>query len=132
MRIDGELMEIWPNEVCDMDVEWKTEISRKLKGLSELSRLRKNMQRIVVALEKLAGIESQDSEKEPLSWLESKGEETEVQRSKEKGKKKEEMIDRAEEKEEVREQEEENGIEGVEEESSSFSPVVFSVGMGIL
>ena len=125
-------MEIWPNEVCDMDVEWKTEISRKLKGLSELSRLRKNMQRIVVALEKLAGIESQDSEKEPLSWLESKGEETEVQRSKEKGKKKEEMIDRAEEKEEVREQEEENGIEGVEEESSSFSPVVFSVGMGIL
>ena len=125
-------MEIWPNEVCDTDVEWKTEISRKLKGLSELSRLRKNMQRIAVALEKLAGIESQDSEKEPLSWLESKGEETEVQRSKEKGKKKEEMIDRAEEKEEVREQEEENRIEGVEEESSSFSPVVFSVGMGIL
>ena len=80
-------MEIWPNEVCDTDVEWKTEISRKLKGLSELSRLRKNMQRIAVALEKLAGIESQDSEKEPLSWLESKGEETEVQRSKEKGKK---------------------------------------------
>jgi len=39
-----------------------------------------------VALEKLAGIESQDSEEELLSWLESEGEEMEVQRSKEKGK----------------------------------------------
>jgi len=115
-----------------MDIEWKAEISRKLEGLSELSGLRKDVQRITVALEKLAEIKSQDSEKEPLSWLESEGEETEVQKSKEKGKKKEEMIDRAEEKEEVREQEEENRIEGVEEKSSSFSPVTFSVGMGIL
>jgi len=38
----------------------------------------------------------------------------------------------AEEEKEVREQEEENGMEGVEKESSSFSLVAFSVGMGIL
>jgi len=56
----------------------------------------------MVILEKLAGIESQDSDKELLLWPESKGEETEVQGSKEKGKQKKERIDRAEEKEEVR------------------------------
>jgi len=33
-------------------------ISRKLEGLSELNGLRKDVWRIVVALEKLAGIES--------------------------------------------------------------------------
>jgi len=37
-----------------------------------------------------------------------------------------------EEKEEVREQEEKNKIEGVKEESSSFSPVMYSVGTGVL
>ena len=36
----------------------KTEVSRKLKELSELQGLRKDIQRIAVALEKLAGIES--------------------------------------------------------------------------
>jgi len=49
------------------DSEWKVEISRKLEGLSELSGLRKDMWRIAVALEKLAGIKGQDSNKELLS-----------------------------------------------------------------
>jgi len=40
------------------------------------------------------------------------------------------MINRAEEEEEVREQEEENRMEDIEERSSSFTPVVFSVGIG--
>ena len=40
---------------------------RKLKDLSELNRLRKDVQRIMVALEKLAGIEGQDSDEELLS-----------------------------------------------------------------
>jgi len=115
-----------------MDTEWKVKISRKLDSLSELSGMRKDIQRIAVALEKLAEIESQDSEKELLSWLESEGEEMAVQRSKEKGKQKEEMIDRAEEEEEVGEQEEENGMKDIEEGSSSFTPVVFSVGTRIL
>ena len=114
------------------DVEWKAEILRKLEDLSELSRLRKDVRRIAVALEKLAGIESQDSEEILLSWPESKGEETKVQRSKEKGKQKEEMIDGVEEEKKVREQEKENRIEDIEEGSSSFTLVIFSVSTGIL
>ena len=55
------------------------EILRKLEDLSELSRLRKDIQRIVVALEKLAGIEGQDSDEELLSWLESEGLEIETE-----------------------------------------------------
>jgi len=49
------------------DTEWKAEISRKLEDLSELSRLKKDIQRIVVVLEKLAGIKDQDSNEELLS-----------------------------------------------------------------
>ena len=45
-------------------VEWKAKVSRKLEGLSELRELRKDVWRIVVALEKLAGIEGQDSNEE--------------------------------------------------------------------
>jgi len=115
-----------------IDTEWKAEISRKLDGLNELSGMRKDIQRIVVALEKLAGIEGEDSDEEQISWPESKGELTEVQGSKEKGKQKEKRIDRAEEEEETGEQEEENGIEGVEEGGGNFSLVTYSVRTGIL
>jgi len=68
------------------DAEWKTEVSRKLEELSELRGLRKDVQRIAVALEKLAEIEGQDSEEEQISWLESEGEETEVVERVDKGK----------------------------------------------
>jgi len=61
-----------------MDTEWKIEVLKKLEDLSESQRLRKDIWRIVVALEKLAGIESQNSEEEQYSWPESKGEEMEV------------------------------------------------------
>jgi len=44
------------------DTEWKVKILRKLDGLNELSNLRKDIWRIVVALEKLAGMESEDSD----------------------------------------------------------------------
>jgi len=84
-----------------------------------------------VALEKLAGMEGEDSDEERISWPESEGELTQVQESKDKGKQKEEKIDGAEEEEEVGGQEEKNGMEGVEE-GSSFSPVAYSVGTGIL
>jgi len=57
-----------------------------LEDLSKLSRLRKNIWKIVVALEKLAGIGGQDSDEELLSWLELEGEETEIQGSKDKKK----------------------------------------------
>ena len=115
-----------------MNAEWKAEISRKLDGLSELSGMRKDIQMIVVALEKLAGMEGKNSDEERISRPESKGDETKVQGSKGKGKQKEKMIDRAEEEEEVGEQEEENRIEDIEERSSSFTPVIFSVGTGSL
>ena len=80
-----------------------------------------------MALEKLAGIESQDFEEEQFSWLESKREKTEVQERKEKGKKREERIGRIEE-EEIEGQEENNRMKGMKEGSSSFSLVAYSVG----
>jgi len=50
------------------DTEWKAEILRKLDGL------RKDIWRIAVALEKLAGMEGKDSDEEQISWPESEGE----------------------------------------------------------
>ena len=85
-----------------------------------------------MASEKLAGIESQDSDEELLLWPESKRKETEVQESKKKRKQKEQSSNRAEEEKNIRKQEEENRMEGIEERNSSFSLVVFSVGTGIL
>jgi len=84
-----------------------------------------------VALEKLAGMEEEDSDKERISWPESEGELTEVQGSGEKRKQKEERLDGAEGEEDVGGQEEENGMEGVEE-GDTFSPVAYSVGTRIL
>jgi len=86
--------------------------------------MRKDIQRIAVALEKLAGIEGEDSDEERISWPESEGELTEVQGSREKGKQKKERVDGAEEEEETRRQEEENGIEGMEEGGGDSSPVM--------
>jgi len=99
-----------------------------LEGLDELSGLRKDVQRIAVALEKLAGIEGQDSDEELLSWPESKGELTEVQGGKEKRKQREERLDREDKEKEMERQEKDNEMEGMEEGGGSFSPVVYSVG----
>ena len=114
-----------------MDMEWKAKVSRKLEDLSKLRGLRKDVQRIAVALEKLAGIESQDSEEEQFSSLESKGKKMEMQGNKEKGKQKKKRIDRVEKKE-IGGQKERNRMESVEEGSSSFSLVAYSVGTGNL
>ena len=51
----------------------------------------------MVILEKLAGIGGQDSEEKQILWLEFEGEETEVQKSTEKGKQREQRIDGVEE-----------------------------------
>ena len=109
------------------DTEWKVEVSRKLEELSELRGLRKNVHRIAVALEKLAGIEGQNSDEKLLSWLESEGEETKVQGSKEKGKQREEKLDGEDEEEGMERQEEDNEMEGVEEGGGSFFLVAYSV-----
>jgi len=95
--------------------------------LSELQGLRKDVWRITVVLEKLVRIESQDSDEELLSWLESNREETEVQERKEKGKQREERINGIEE-EEIEGKEVDNKMKGMEEGSNSFSPVAYSVG----
>jgi len=96
--------------------------------LSELQGLRKDVWRIVVALEKLAGIESQNSDEGQILWLESEGEETKVQESTEKGKQREQRSGGAEDEEEVEGQEEEDAMEGVEEGSGGRSLVTYSVG----
>jgi len=83
-----------------------------------------------VALEKLAGIEGQDSKEEQFSWPESKGKETEVQESTEKRKQREQRSDGVEEEGEVEGQEEKNAMKGVEERSSGFSLVAYFVGTG--
>jgi len=69
-----------------MNMEWKAEVLRKLKDLSELQGLRKDVWRIVMALKKLAGIEGQNSDNKQYSWPESEGKEIEVQESTQKGK----------------------------------------------
>jgi len=61
-----------------MDAEWKTEVLRKSKDLGELQGLRKNIQRITVALEQLTDIKGDNSNKEQISWLESEGKLTKV------------------------------------------------------
>jgi len=109
------------------DAEWKAEVSQKLEELSELQGLRKDVRRIAVALERLAGIESQDSDEGQISWPESDGEETEVQESTEKGKQREQRSGGAEDEGEVEGQEEKDAMEGVEEGSGGRSPVVYSV-----
>jgi len=114
-----------------MNAEWKAEVLRKLDSLDELHGLRKDVRRVAVALEKLASIESQDSDEELLSWLESEGEVTEIQGVEEKGKQREKRLD-GEDKEEEVERQEDNKMEGVEEGSSSFSPVTYSVSTGNL
>jgi len=114
-----------------MDAEWKAEVLRKLDSLDELHGLRKDVRRVAVALEKLASIKSQDSDEELLSWLESEGEVTEIQGVEEKGKQREKRLD-GEDKEEEVERQEDNKMEGVEEGSSSFSPVAYSVSTGNL
>jgi len=114
-----------------IDSEWKAEVSRKLEELSELRGLRKDVWRIAVALEKLAGIDSQDSDEGQISWPESDREDTEVQKGTGKGKQKQETSDGGNDENEMGEQEEGNEMEGVEEGGGSFSPVAFSVGTGV-
>ena len=112
------------------DAEWKEQVLEKLGKVDELV---VQVWRVANVLEKLAGIESHDSDEELISWLESEGEETEVQEHREKGKQREEKIDRTEEDENgMVIQEEDNEMEGVEEGGVSFSPVAFSVSTGIL
>ena len=88
------------------------------------------VQRVVDALEKMAGMRSKTPEDDLISWLESRGEETETLERVDKGKQREQISDGAEEEGEIEEQEDENAIEGMEEGSSDCSPVAYSVRTG--
>jgi len=76
-------------------------------------------------LERIAGIRSKTSENNIISWLESRGEETERV---DKGKQREQSLGRTEEEGQVEGQEDENAMEGMEEGSSGCSLVIYSVG----
>ena len=73
---------------------------------------------------------SKTPEDDLISWLESRGEETEILERVDKGKQREQSSDRAEEEREIEEQEDKNAMEGVEEGSSDCSPVAYSVRTG--
>jgi len=103
---------------------------RKLDSLGELQSLRKDVRRIAVVLEKLAGIEGQDSNEELLSRPESKGEITKVQGNKEKRKQREKRLGGEDEEKKMGRQKEDNEIEGMEERDGSFSPVAYFVRTG--
>jgi len=77
-----------------MDTEWKEQVLEKLGKVDELV---VQVWRVVDALEKLAGIESQNSDEGQISWLKSKREETEVQESTKKRKQREQRSSGAEE-----------------------------------
>ena len=106
-------------------MEWKEQVLEKLEKVDELV---VQVWRVADALEKLAGIESQDSNKEQISWPESKGEETEVQESTEKGKQRKQRSGGAEDEGEVKGQEEEDAMESVEEGSGGPSLAAYSIG----
>jgi len=106
------------------DAEWKEQM---LEKLGKVDKLVVQVRRVMDALEKLAGIESQDSDEGQISWPESEGEETEVQESTEKEKQREQRSSRVENEREVEGQKEEDAMEGMEEGSGSLSPVAYSV-----
>jgi len=99
-----------------------------LEKLGKVDKLVIQVRRVADALEKLASIESQDSDEGEISWLESEGEETEVQESTEKGKQREQRSSGAEDEREVEGQKEKDAMEDVEEGSGGLSLVAYSVG----
>jgi len=96
------------------DMEWKEQVLEKLGKMDELV---VQVQRIVDALERIAGIRSKTLEDNIISWPESGGEETETLERIDKGKGREEVEEECDDKQskmdiKVRGDE----MEGVEEE----------------
>ena len=96
------------------DMEWKEQVLEKLGKVDELV---VQVQRVVDALERIAGIRSKTPEDNIISWPESGGEETETLERMDKGKGREEVEEECDDKQsemdiKVRGDE----MEGVEEE----------------
>jgi len=98
-----------------------------LEKLGKVDKLVVQVRRVADALERMAEMRSKTPEDDIISWPESRGEEMETVERMDKGKQREQSLDRAEDEGEVEEQEEEDAMEGVEEGSRS-SPVAYSVG----
>ena len=96
-----------------------------MEKLGKVDELVVQVWRVMDALERIAGMRSKTSEDDIISWPESRGEEMERVN---KGKQREQSLDRMEEEEQVEGQKDENAMEGVEEGSSSCSLVAYSVG----
>jgi len=110
-----------------MDVEWKEQV---LEKLGKVDKLVVQVQRVADALERIAGMRSKTLEDNLISWLESREEETETVERMDKGKERKQSSDGVEEEGEVEGQEEEDAMEDVEEGSSGFSLVAYSVRTG--
>ena len=98
-----------------------------MEKLGKVDKLVVQVRRVADVLERMAEMRSKTPEDDIISWPESRGEETETVERMDKGKQREQSLDRAEDEGEVEEQEEEDAMEGVEEGSRS-SPVAYSVG----
>jgi len=110
-----------------MDLEWKGQVLEKLGKVDELVI---QVWRVTDVLERMAGMRPKTPEDDLISWLESRGEETEIVERLDKGKQRAQSSDKVEGEREVEEQGEEDAMEGVEEGSSGHSPVAYSVGTG--
>ena len=101
-----------------------------LEKLGKVDELIIQVWRVADVLERIAGMRSKTLEDDIISWPESGGEEMETLERIDKGKQREQSLDRTEEEEQVEGQEDENAMEGVEERSSGCSPVTYSVRTG--
>ena len=77
------------------DMEWKEQVLEKLGKVDELV---VQVQRVVDALERIAGIRSKTPEDNIISWPESGGEETETLERMDKGKGREEVEEECDDK----------------------------------
>jgi len=77
------------------DMEWKEQVLEKLGKVDELV---VQVQRVVDALERIAGIRSKTPEDNIISWPESRGEETETLERMDKGKGREEVEEECDDK----------------------------------
>jgi len=98
-----------------------------LEKLGKVDKLVIQVWRVADALERIAGMRSKTLEDDLISWPESGGEEMKTLEKIDKGKQRKQSLNGTEEEGEIERQEKENAMESIEERSSGFSPVVYSV-----
>jgi len=81
------------------DTKWKKQVLEKLEKVDKLII---QVWRVVDVLERIAEVRLKTPEDNIISWLESRGEKTEILKRIDKGKQREQSSDRAEEDEEIK------------------------------